>query len=55
MAQREEPNAEKVELRVMGNYSHILKLIKVLPMFSWMDFRIVVDQELLHASHFPPF
>lgn len=36
-------------------YSQILKLIKKLPIYSWMDFRIVMDQGLFSAPHCPPF
>lgn len=55
MTQREEPRTQNVELQAMGNDSQILKVIKKVPVFSWLDFRIVMDQGLLYASHFPLF
>lgn len=55
MTQREKPRVQKVERTLMENYSQILKVIKKVPVFSWVDFRIVMDQGLLYASHFPLF
>lgn len=42
VTQREEARAQEVELRVTENDLQVLKQIKKLPLFSRVEFRIVV-------------
>lgn len=53
MTQRKETGAQNVDLQLMGNDSEILKVIKKVLIFSWMDFRIVMDQRTPLCLTFP--
>lgn len=50
MTQREEPTAQKAELRVRELLLDFETNTKNLPASSWMDFRIVMDQRYLYGE-----